>query len=464
LNINAKIYSAIEKFEMFQGTNKILVGISGGADSVCLLHFLSTCAKTHNMQVFAVHVNHCIRENEADRDENFVRDFCSKIGVPFYLEKASIPRISSETKTGTEECGRNVRYQIFNNIAEKLGAKIATAHTLSDSIETVFLNIIRGCSINGICGIPATRGRIIRPLIHISRGEVESYCKEHNLKYVFDSSNNCKDYNRNKIRLEAVPVLKRINPSFEKCFKRFLDSVSEDKNYLENVSKIEYEKTIISNEKHKYNIKIIKKAPPPVKNRVIYKILENLSNKKNLECRHVNLISEMISNNKNGCITLRSGIQICIKGNILYKKDPQDKKNIKWKYELKDINFLTPLGITFIIKVVKKEEFNILKAKENKNIVGMLDYDKIPKSSVFRNRREEDVFSPINRGITKLVKNLFNELKILPSDRYKIPMIGVGNQIIWIYGVGESETFKIDENTQNAALILRGENIDDRRY
>jgi tRNA(Ile)-lysidine synthase len=449
---------------MFQGTNKILVGVSGGSDSVCLLHFLNTCEKTHNVQVSAVHINHCMRGSEADRDENFVREFCQKIGVPFYLEKIDIPKISSETKTGIEECGRNMRYRIFNNIAEKSEAKIATAHTLSDSIETVFLNMIRGCSINGICGIPAVRGKIIRPLIYISKGETESYCREYNLKYVYDSSNSCKDYNRNKIRLEIMPVLKRINPSFEKCFKRFLGSVAEDKNYLENISETAYKKTVISSEKHEYNIEAIEKLPPSVKNRVIYKILENLSNKKNLECKHVNLISEMISDNKNGCITLRSGIQICISGNILYKKSPQDEKSIKWEYKLKNINFLTPLGIIFIIKVVKREGFNVFKAKEKNNIVGMLDYDKIPKNSVFRNRREKDVFTPINRGVTKSIKKLFSELKISPNDRYKIPMIGVGNQIIWIYEVGGSEAFKIDESTQNVALILKGESINDRRY
>lgn len=466
MNIKDKIYGAIEDYKMFQGTKKILVGISGGADSVCLLHFLNNCSKTHNIKIFALHINHCIRAGEADRDENFVRNFCKDIDVSFYLEKVDIPKISLETKTGMEECGRNIRYQIFNSMAEKIDAKIATAHTLSDSIETVFLNMARGCSITGICGIPAVRDKIIRPLIYLSRDEIESYCREYGLEYVYDSSNGCKDYNRNRIRLDVVPALKRINLSFEKCFKRFLGSMSEDKNYLENVCNEEYKKTIILNEKYKYNIRSIRGLPCSIKSRVIYKILENVSNKKDLEYKHIDLLSEMISNNKSGCITLHSNIQICIKGDILYKKDSQniDKKNIKWEYKLKDINFLTPLQITFIIKVVKKKKFNMLRVKKDKNIVGILDYDKIPKDSVFRNRREKDVFTPANRGITKSIKKLFNELKISPINRYKIPMITFGSQVIWIYGVGESEIFKVDENTQNVALILKGESTNDRQY
>ncbi len=466
MNISDKIYSAIEEFKMLQGTKKVLVGVSGGADSVCLLHFLNSAAKIYDVQVFAVHINHSIRGDEAKRDQNFVRNFCEEIGVPFYLEKVDIPKMSLEMKIGMEECGRNIRYKIFNSIAKKIDAKIATAHTLSDSIETVFLNMARGCSISGICGIPATRDKIIRPLIYISRDEVESYCRKHDLDYVYDSSNVCKDYNRNRVRLEIIPSLKKINPSFEKCFKRFIDSISEDKNCLKNISEKVYKKCLILNEQYKYNVKDIRELSFSIKNRVVYKILENLSSKKDLESRHVNLISEMISNRKNGCITLHGGIEVCVNGDILYKKDSKnvDKENIKWEYELKDINFLTPLGITFIIKVVKKEEFNILTIKNDKNIVGILDYDKIPKGSVFRNRREKDIFTPVNRGITKPIKKLFNELKISSINRYRIPMIAFDSKIIWIYGVGESELFKVDKNTQNIALILEGESINDRQY
>ncbi len=464
MNISDKIYSAIEEFKMLQGTKKILVGVSGGADSICLLHFLNSAAKIYDVQVFAVHINHSIRGDEAKRDQIFVRSFCKEIGVPFYLEKVDIPKMSLEMKIGMEECGRNIRYKIFNSIAEKIDAKIATAHTLSDSIETVFLNMTRGCSINGICGIPAVRGKIIRPLIYLSRDEIENYCRKYNLEYVYDSSNGCKDFNRNRIRLEIIPSLKKINPSFEKCFKRFLDSVSEDKKYLEDICNEEYVRTVLPNEKYKYNIRDIRKLPDCIKGRVIYKILENLSGEKELENKHVNLLSGMISDNESGCITLHGGIQICIKEDILYKKDSKniDKESISWEYELKDINSLTPLGITFIIKVVKKEEFNILAVKNSKNIVGILDYDKVPKGSIFRNRREKDIFTPLNRGITKSIKKLFNELKMPSIDRYKIPMIAFKNKVIWIYGVGESELFKVDKNTQNIALILEGESINDR--
>ena len=464
MNISDKIHDTIKKFKMFESTKKILVGVSGGADSICLLHFLESIKEIYDIQIFAVHINHSIRGDEAKRDQNFVKNFCEEIKVPFYLEKVDIPKMSLEMKIGMEECGRNIRYKIFNDIAKKIGAKIATAHTLSDSIETVFLNMTRGCSINGICGIPAVRDKIIRPLIYLSRDEVESYCRKYNLDYVYDSSNGCKDYNRNKVRLEIIPSLKKINPSFEKCFKRFIDSISEDRNCLKNISEDEYKKCLILNEQHKYDVKDIRKLPFSIKNRVIYKILENMSRKKDLESRHINLISEMISNGKNGCITLHSGIEVCVNGDILYKKDSKNigKKNIKWEYELKDINFLTPLGITFIIKVVKKEEFNILNIKMYKNIVGILDYDKVPKGSIFRNRREKDIFTPVGRGVTKSIKKLFNELKILSVNRYNIPMIAFENKVIWIYGVGESELFKVDKDTQNIALILEGENINDR--
>jgi tRNA(Ile)-lysidine synthase len=347
LSFDESVCRAIRKFDMFGKTENILVGVSGGADSICLLHtfwkifrndgvfdeLLSAgdckfCDIKKNINLFAVHINHCVRGAEADDDEALVRDLCKKLGIELCSEKVDVPKISKKEKLSLEECGRNIRYSVFNSISKKLDnsgcsdaagklvcTKIATAHTLSDSVETVIFNIARGRSLKGVCGIQPVRDNIIRPLIYVTKHETEKYCIENGLKYAIDSTNFEVAYSRNRIRLEIVPALKKINPSFEKCVGRFIDNVSCDDEYLNDVTESEVQKTKIS--ENAYDLKYIKTLPPAIKKRVIYKIFERLSGKKNIETKHINIALEFVDGGYNGVLTLVFGVEIAFKDGIL---------------------------------------------------------------------------------------------------------------------------------------------------
>ncbi|MCQ2463313.1 MAG: tRNA lysidine(34) synthetase TilS, partial [Clostridia bacterium] len=224
-----KVKQAIEKFGMPENCT-VTVGLSGGADSVALLDVLIKLSGEYSWVVKAAHVNHCLRGVQADADESFVRSLCEKRGVQLSVLRADVAGEARRRHIGLEECGRQIRYDFFASLDTDY---IATAHTLSDTVETMFINLSRGCSLSGLCSIPPVRGKIIRPLILCTGGEVRQYCKENGLDYVIDGSNNEDEYLRNRIRHYAVPEFIRLQPRFEENAGRCIDALRDDNDLLD---------------------------------------------------------------------------------------------------------------------------------------------------------------------------------------------------------------------------------------
>lgn len=218
-----------EKFRLDLAAGKqVVAGVSGGADSMAMLHFLWK----NQINVTAAHLNHCLRGAESDGDEELVRNFCRERGIPFVCRRADIARISKERGLGEEACGREERYAFFAELAGEDGV-IATAHTLSDQLETMLFRLARGSGPDGLSGISESRGNIIRPLLCCTREDVEDYCRREQIPFAEDSTNRDPRYARNRIRLEAVPALKRVNPGVEAHAGRLALSLARDRDYLE---------------------------------------------------------------------------------------------------------------------------------------------------------------------------------------------------------------------------------------
>ena len=232
-----KALKTVEKYNMLSYGDKIVIGLSGGADSSALFHFLVSLREKYGLTIIACHVNHMLRGAEADRDESFVRSLCESEGVEFKLLRVDVAAIAQRNKESTEKCGRDIRYAFFDEIASSCGGKIATAHTASDNAETVLFNMTRGCGIKGLCGIPPVRDNIIRPLIEVTRSEIEEYCNRNGLKYVDDSTNFTREYTRNKLRLDVVKVLKEINPSFEATVSAMSDRMRIQAEHLDSIAR-----------------------------------------------------------------------------------------------------------------------------------------------------------------------------------------------------------------------------------
>ena len=210
--------------------DRVVVGVSGGADSVALLHCLTRDLPQYQLYPVVCHVNHKLRGAESDQDEAFVRSLCEHLGVPCHVLSEDVALLAEQRKIGVEVCGRELRYDFFTKTAAQYGenVKIATAHTLSDQAETVLFRLTRGAGLHGLCGIPPMRGAIIRPLLEVTRAEVESYLSGIGLEYRIDSSNRETVYARNRIRLKVVPELEKINPSFSETLCGTVESLRED--------------------------------------------------------------------------------------------------------------------------------------------------------------------------------------------------------------------------------------------
>ncbi|MBQ4100128.1 MAG: tRNA lysidine(34) synthetase TilS, partial [Oscillospiraceae bacterium] len=356
-----KFKSAISKYKMLNDGDNVIVAVSGGADSMALLHLL-LCYKTKmNLHIEVCHINHLIRGDEAYRDEAFVKDYCEKNGIPFHLLRADIPKLADECGKSLEECGRDVRYSFFAQTASKIGAKIATAHTHSDSIETLLLNIARGTGAKGLCGIPAVRGNIIRPLIFCTREDIETYNKENNVSFVDDSTNFSREYSRNKIRLDVVPILKELNPSLEKAVLRMFLQNAEDYECIEQIVATEYNSCVCDNKILLDNLKHKNKA---ILKRIVIKYLNN--NGVGVDSTQLGLILELIEKNS-GRVEIKKGLYVSVSNNLLFVETEREKTDyfeipfIEGEHSILDYKIRVITQNANVYENFKKNEQKVLK-------------------------------------------------------------------------------------------------------
>ena len=298
-----KVLEVIKKYNLIENGDKIVIGVSGGPDSITLLNVLLEIKKEKiiDFEMVVCHVNHMIRE-EAIQDEEYVLEFCKKYNMQCFVKRAEVEKIAKQEKLGTEEAGRNTRYEFFNEILEKTRAnKIATAHTANDNAETVLMNIIRGSGTAGLKGIEAKRDNLIRPLIECSRDEIEEYCKINNLNPRIDKTNFENIYTRNKVRNMLIPYIKEnFNPNIIEGLNRLSDLSKQENEYLEKVTAKVYKEILIEEQEkqiildlNKFNLQEL-----VIKNRlVLYTINILFGTRSGIEKKHIEDIIKLCSNN-----------------------------------------------------------------------------------------------------------------------------------------------------------------------
>lgn len=245
--LEKEVLTTIKKYNMINDGDKVVIGVSGGPDSITLLNVLNKFKEKLNIKIYVAHINHSIRK-EADEETEYVREFCKKIDVEFFFKKIDVESEAKKLKIGTEEAGRNIRYAFFEEVAEKVGAnKIATAHNSNDNAETVLMNIIRGTSISGLKGIEKMRdNKFIRPLIETTRDKIEEYCKIENLNPRYDKSNKENVYTRNKVRNLLIPYIqKEFNPNIIEGINRLSNIATEEERFLNSLVEEEYKRILI---------------------------------------------------------------------------------------------------------------------------------------------------------------------------------------------------------------------------
>ena len=287
--LKEEVLKTIETYNLIEKNDKIVIGVSGGPDSICLLHVLYGLKEKLGIEIVVAHVNHMLRD-VADLETEYVQKFCKKLGI------------SKTQKKGTEEVGRQVRYDFFDEVAKKTNSnKIATAHNSNDRAETVILNILRGSGLSGLKGIePIRDNKYIRPLINTDRQDIENYCNDNKLEPKYDKTNNENIYTRNKVRNTVIPYIKKeFNPNIIKTINRLSSLATEENEYLQAITKQEFENLLIEKTEniildlHKFNsLNLV------IKRRLIlYTINEVLHTTNGIEKVNIDDIIKLCKNN-----------------------------------------------------------------------------------------------------------------------------------------------------------------------
>ncbi len=444
-----KVISTLERYQMLKKGATVIVALSGGADSMALISILRSISSNYRLNVVAAHVNHSLRGTESTRDENFVIEYCQKFGIELRVLHKNIKDIADNSGEGLEECGRRIRYEFFNEICAN--AVIATAHTLSDSMETMLFNLSRGSTLKGLCGIPPVRDNIIRPLIECSRMEIEEYCEKNRVEYILDSTNADDVYMRNHIRHNVIPQLKKINPLLNEAFYRCLFSINEDEELLDELSSKLLEQATTAGG---FKVDCLLDSHIALRKRVIASILLAKTGTAP-QNKHIQAVEELLW--RGGNIQIQNATVVSVKS-MLLSFPCKNKVISSWSTNFIEGFAELPFA-TVEIKIVNKKDLENIQIIHNNILDYCFDYDKISGIALIRSRLDGDKIKLEKRNCTKSLKKLFNEKGIPIEDRNKKTIISDSEGLLWIDGFGCADRCKINEKTSRVCIIYLGGTI-----
>ena len=454
-----KVMSYIKDNNLIKSGDKILVALSGGPDSICLLNILYEMKEELNIQIGAAHLNHLLRDKDAFEDEEYVKNLCETLDIPCFVKRVDINKYSKENKMSSEMAGRDARYNFFDEITKKHGYnKIATAHNANDQAETILFRLMRGTGIEGLCGIKVHRDNIIRPILCLSRKEVEEYIDSNNLKPRIDKTNFEKIYNRNKIRLDILPYMKNnFNEDIIQTLNRMSVLLQKDNDFIEKSARSFYEKYCIEQLDYFIIRKEIFKQHEAVVTRVIRYALSNFSKTHyDFEMKHIYEICNLAENNSGKIIDLPNKIYAeNIYGDIYIK----EKTNVISVNEQIEITLkkeeINEKQIQFNDYIV---EFSVVCNNQNINLnqdkmIRYFDFDKIYNDVTLRYRRNGDKIIPLGMSGSKKLKDIFIDMKVPKEKRDCIPILCFDENISWVFGIRVSEEYKITNKTKNILKV-----------
>jgi tRNA(Ile)-lysidine synthase len=433
--------------------DRVVVAVSGGPDSVCLLHLLLQISQELNLQLFVAHLNHMLRE-EAIQEEKFVRELARKHSLPFYSERIEVAKLLKKGET-LEEGARRIRYDFLRRAGERFSAaKIALGHNADDLVETVLLNLIRGTGIRGMRGIPPMRkeGSItfIRPLINIWREEITDYLREKNIPYMIDRSNLSLQFTRNRIRHQVIPLLEEINPKVKLAIHRLAEIAGEINSYIEEEARKGKEKILEGKSESSLYIKIspLLAFHPALQKEILRSILDEFST---YEIGREEIEKILGVGKSGGAITLPGRIEVRRVGDVLqFKKGREGKIEYEIALNIPGSTSIPEARLRIEAEIIEKNY--LIKDATCREVT--LDMDGIKGGLIARNWRRGDRFIPLGMGNEKKLQDIFVDKKIPREERRRIPIICDEEGIVWVVGVGISERVKVREGTRRV-LYLR---------
>jgi tRNA(Ile)-lysidine synthase len=424
-----KILGYADGFDMLPAEGVVLACVSGGIDSMCLLDVLLEISKSQGFSVAAAHFNHRLRGDESDRDEAFVSGYCAGRGVECRVERAS------ERLRGGEDAARNARYAFFERCADELGAvRIATAHTADDNAETMLLNLARGTGTAGLSGIPPRRGRFIRPMLTVTRGEVVEYAEKQGIPYNEDSTNRLDIYSRNKLRHNVVPILKEINPNFCDAASVASKLLHADEEYISSVVDEYVNESCADGTADAQGLLSL---PFAVSSRVIRKLYGG-----NLSYRHVRAVLGLCGNDgSQGSLSLPGKRVFVEYGRVSFGDGAEGRVSGEVgggfePVEVADGVFARIEGVNLEISCKMVTNNDIIHKSFN---TFLFDYSSVCGKITVRPRKEGDSIRLLGAGGTKSLKKLFIERRIPMRERQLVPVVADDCGVLAVYGIGRGD-------------------------
>lgn len=454
-----KVINYIKDNNLIKEKDKVLVALSGGPDSVCLLHILHRLKNVLNIELGAIHINHMLRGEESDNDEKYIGQLCDKLGINYYVKRIDIEYISKSTNVSLEVAGRNERYKAFEEIRKDNGYnKVAVAHNSNDQAETILMRMMRGTGLEGLTGIKAKReDGIIRPILCLNRSEIEIYCEENKLNPRIDASNYERIYSRNKVRLDILPYMKEnFNRDIVDTLNRMALILQKDNDFIEEYSKRCYN-IYCKNYSNKLEVskELFENEMESIITRVIIMAFKEISKcYQNFEMKHIYEIVNLSRRGTGKMINLTNNI-ICenLYGDIIFRIDNKNKKNNNSEIVIDKNNISN--NIIFDNYIVSFEVINNKNKVEfsKNNLIKLFDYDNIEKEIIIRYRKDGDRITPLGMNGSKKLKDIFINLKVPREKRDNIPILCFDDKISWIVGYKTSQESKITHDTKNILKI-----------
>ena len=446
---------AIGRHAMIPAGSHVLCAVSGGADSVALLRLLMTHRELLGIgELTACHINHCLRGEESDRDEQFVRDLCSAWDIPLQVRREDAAAYAGSRGLSLEEGARVLRYSVFDALCRNKSL-IATAHTLTDSIETLIMNLARGTGITGLTGIPPVRDNIIRPLIGCTRADIEAYLEACNTAYVSDSTNFTDAYTRNRIRHNILPELSRINPAYESAIARTIDLLSQDADHLDGLAE-DTLSTAKNGEGYALSELVESGSLLP---RLIRAMLHEQSAP--VDHKHIRLCTDCILSGS-GAVQLGDGYTFYIHQNLAYVTSFALSRRADSPLAVHKASILVgPLTVVvgdskLTLSVCEYEQMETDHKFSEKSLKNAVDYDKISDILVLRPHKPGDQLDQPGRGVAKSVRKLISEAGIPIHRRSGVTVALSGDRPVWVQGFGHDNRMAPDSDTIRLLMFDSG--------
>lgn len=448
---------------MLKKCQGVVVGLSGGADSVALLFFLNQIKHEYELTLYAVHVNHLLRGEASFEDEQFVVSLCNSLEIPISVYRIDVSKIAEEQGISLEAAGRNVRYDCFNEELKKQGAQaIAVAHNQNDNAETILMWLCRGTGLSGLCGIPPVREKIIRPLIETSRHQIEEYLENNKIQYKIDKTNNEAIYVRNKIRLNLIPLLKnQLNPNIVKTISSLPSSLIDENNFIEEQTEKAYKacvSDVVEQSKIKLNINAMLAQHVAIQRRIIrLAVSKLLSTSKDFEFEHIEYILSLLKKESGKKVNLPHGISATISyGELILFQNEAVQAGFCYNLPLDTPVFINEMNCFCELSLCKKSYNNL-----NNVCTKAFNYDTITEIKKdfemikLRTRQQGDKIFVKSFGGHKKLKNYFSDRKIPLLKRGLIPLVAFDTEVLWIVDEKEltNDKYCVNENTKQVLYI-----------